>query len=69
MPNRSITCMNQPLPVLPHAGTQVRKTPTTEPAPPLWLSLLEGVSRWLNRLFLGLVLALVGFTFWHWWQG
>lgn len=41
----------------------------TEPVVPFWLRLLSGVSLWLNRLFLGLVMALVGFTFWHWWQG
>ncbi|WP_158890630.1 MULTISPECIES: hypothetical protein [unclassified Pseudomonas] len=40
-----------------------------EPAVPFWLRLLNGVSLWLNRLFLGLVMALIGFTLWHWWQG
>lgn len=40
-----------------------------EPTVPLWFRVLSGVSLWLNRLFLGLVLALVGFTLWHWWQG
>jgi len=69
MPNRLISCMSQPLPALPRDATQVRTDPTSVPTPPLWLSLLNGVSLWLNRLFLGLVLALVGFTFWHWWQG
>ncbi|WP_338545700.1 hypothetical protein V6W80_01555 [Pseudomonas benzopyrenica] len=42
---------------------------TAEPTVPLWFRVLSGVSLWLNRLFLGLVLALVGFTLWHWWQG
>ncbi|AXA64912.1 hypothetical protein CE139_03520 [Pseudomonas oryzihabitans] len=40
-----------------------------EPTAPFWLRLLNGVSLWLNRLFLGLVMALIGFTLWHWWQG
>lgn len=40
-----------------------------EPAAPFWLRLLSGVSLWLNRLFLSLVMALIGFTLWHWWQG
>ncbi|MDT3722387.1 hypothetical protein [Pseudomonas oryzihabitans] len=61
--------MNRPLSALPCDATRARSAPTTEPVPPLWLSLLNGVSLWLNQLFLGLVLTLVGFTFWHWWQG
>lgn len=69
MPNRSITCMSQPLPARPRDATPICTVPSSEPRAPLWLSLLKGVSLWLNRLFFGLVLALVGFTFWHWWQG
>ncbi|MEH3022107.1 MAG: hypothetical protein PGN19_05115 [Pseudomonas oryzihabitans] len=70
MPNRPIPCMSQPLPAaLLRDAAELRKAPPAEPVPPNWLILLDGMSRWLNRLFLGLVLALVAFTFWHWWQG
>jgi len=70
MPNRSMLYMSQTLPATAPCGTtESPKVSPVEPVPPLWLSLLTGVSRWLNRVFLGLVLALVGFTLWNWWQG
>ncbi|MDR6234036.1 MULTISPECIES: hypothetical protein [Pseudomonas] len=55
--------------VLPQAMLDPSLATPTQPAVPLWLSLLSGISLWLNRLFLGLVMALVGFTLWQWWQG
>lgn len=59
-------------PALPGALPQDAAQPdprAVEPAAPFWLRLLSGVSLWLNRLFLSLVMALIGFTLWHWWQG
>ncbi|WP_140219112.1 hypothetical protein [Pseudomonas oryzihabitans] len=55
--------------VLPQAMLDPSLATPTQPVVPLWLSLLSGISLWLNRLFLGLVMALVGFTLWQWWQG
>jgi len=68
MPTPSIPLVS---PALPGVLSQeaVDQPGLIAPAVPLWLRLLGGVSLWLNRLFLSLVLALVGFTFWHWWQG
>lgn len=55
--------------VLPQAALEPAVSAPAEPAIPLWFSLLTGISLWLNRLFLSLVMALVGFTLWQWWQG
>lgn len=70
MPTPSISLVATALPgALPQEAVAQPGQLLSEPPVPLWLRLLSGVSLWLNRLFLGLVLALVGFTFWHWWQG
>ncbi|KTT58540.1 hypothetical protein SB8_08020 [Pseudomonas oryzihabitans] len=70
MPIRLLPLADQRLPgVLPQAVPAPSLATPTPPAMPLWLSLLSGISLWLNRLFLGLVMALVGFTLWQWWQG
>lgn len=66
MPIRSIPLI---APALPQERGKQPGLLATESVVPVWLRLLSGVSRWLNRLFFGLVLALVGFTLWHWWQG
>ena len=55
--------------VLPQAVLESAVPAPAEPAIPLWFSLLTGISLWLNRLFLSLVMALAGFTLWQWWQG
>jgi len=55
--------------VLPQAVLEPTASAPAEPAIPLWFSLLISISLWLNRLFLSLVMALVGFTLWQWWQG
>lgn len=55
--------------ILSQAVLDQAESTTAKPTIPLWLSLLSGISLWLNRLFLGLVVALIGFTLWHWWQG
>lgn len=69
MPIRSIPLIAPRLPPVLQQDAMEQPGAAAEPAVPFWLALLSGVSLWLNRLFLGLVLALVGFTFWHWWQG
>ncbi|GAC1035358.1 hypothetical protein thsps117_01150 [Pseudomonas sp. No.117] len=69
MPIRSIPLIAPPLPPVLQQDAIEPPGAAAEPAIPFWLALLSGVSLWLNRLFLGLVLALVGFTLWHWWQG
>lgn len=70
MPIPSLPLVAPALPgALPqHAAAQPGPR-AVEPAVPFWLRLLSGVSLWLNRLFLSLVMALIGFTLWHWWQG
>ncbi|KTT39887.1 hypothetical protein SB5_09770 [Pseudomonas oryzihabitans] len=69
MPIRLLPLADQrPRGILPQA-VLAPSLATPQPAIPLWLSLLGGISLWLNRLFLGLVMALVGFTLWQWWQG
>lgn len=70
MPIRLLPLGNQRLgDVLPQAVLEPSASPPTAPVIPLWLSLLSGISLWLNRLFLSLVAALVGFTLWQWWLG
>ena len=70
MPIPSLPLVAPALPgALPqHAAAQPGPR-AVKPAVPFWLRLLSGVSLWLNRLFLSLVMALIGFTLWHWWQG
>ncbi|ALZ82971.1 MULTISPECIES: hypothetical protein [Pseudomonas] len=70
MPIRSIPLIATPLPdVLPQEASGQPAIAPSEPGTPLWFTLLSSASLWLNRLFLGLVMALIGFTLWHWWQG
>lgn len=70
MPIPSIPLVASTLPgALSQEATAQPGPLTVEPTAPFWLRLLSGVSLWLNRLFLSLVMALIGFTLWHWWQG
>ena len=70
MPIPSLPLVAPALPVaLPQDAVAQPDPRAVEPAAPFWLRLLSGVSLWLNRLFLSLVMALIGFTLWHWWQG
>ncbi|MBA1260156.1 MULTISPECIES: hypothetical protein [Pseudomonadaceae] len=70
MPIPSLPLVAPALPgALPQDAAAQPDPRAVEPAAPFWLRLLSGVSLWLNRLFLSLVMALIGFTLWHWWQG
>ncbi len=70
MPIPSLPLVTPTLPgVLSQDAVEQPGPLAVEPAVPFWFRLLSGVSLWLNRLFLSLVMALIGFTLWHWWQG
>lgn len=70
MPIPSLPLVAPALPgALPQDAVDQPGPLAVEPAAPFWLRFLSGVSLWLNRLFLSLVMALIGFTLWHWWQG